>query len=246
MTDEIIKYKMVFPVEKVPIAEVYPYPPVRIDGEMATIPKPAQIRVSDNELTFSIGQVRSRTPSVMYFKFYAYYYRGTDPIIEYTSPRWVITSEYTLKSHTFNIKEILDATPQQVLNNFGITKLTPEDIDHYYFEIYTLGVNSENPLYMNHIQLNEGEYKEYHQPNDAITDVKVGYNKSYSLNLYDTTDTYLQIIRPNQEDLTTTQLLPSQKTILVPHLPNESSWDNPDNIFYEYMYQTEQRIGSEK
>ena len=66
MADEIITYKMVFPVEKVPVSEVYPYSPVRIDGEVATIPKPAQIRVSDKELTFSIGQVRSRTPSVMY------------------------------------------------------------------------------------------------------------------------------------------------------------------------------------
>ena len=246
MADEIITYKMVFPVEKVPVSEVYPYPPVRIDGEVATIPKPAQIRVSDKELTFSIGQVRSRTPSVMYFKFYGYYYRGTDPIIEYTSPRWVITSEYTLKSHTFNIAELCESIPQSVLNGFDVTKLTVEDIDHYYIELYTVGINSENPLYMNHIQLNEGQYKDYHQPNDSILDVKIGYNNTYSLNLYDSSDTYLQIIRPNREDLSTSTLTPSQRTILVPHLPNESEWDNPANIFYEFMYQTEQRIGSEK
>lgn len=246
MTDEIIKYKLTFPVQKVDIADSYPYPFIKEEDGKAVILNPAQIRVSDDELTFSIGQIRSRTPSVMYFKFYGYFYRGSTPIIEYTSPRWVITSEYTLKYDTFNIKEILDATPQPVLDELGVSKLTVEDLDHYYFELFTLGVSSENPLYMNHIMLAEGTKTEYHQPNDAKQDVKIGFKNINSVNLYDTTDTFLQIIRPYKEPMTSSSLGTSRVTILVPHLPNESEWDNTDNIFYEYMYQTEQRIWIEK
>lgn len=217
---ELIKYKLTFPE--------------------------TQIRVSDEELTFSIGKIRSRTPSVVYFKFYGYFYRGTSPIIEYTSPRWVISTNYTLKYHTFNIKEILDNASQELLNELGVSKLTVSDLDHYFIELYTIGIDSENPLYMNRLMLAEGDNVDYHKPNDEKIDVKLGFHQNYSLNLYDKTDIYLQIIRPHREDMTSTTITPSKVTILAPHLPNESSWDNPDSLLYEYMYQTEQRIGIEK
>lgn len=234
MPDELIKYKLTFPVKK----EI-------VNGE-TVLKKETQIRVKDDYLTFSIGQVRSRTPSVMYFKFYGFYHKGTSPIIEYTSPRWVISPEYTLKYDTFNIKEILDNVSSTILTELGVTSLSPTDLDHYYMELYTIGVDSENPLYMNHIMLAEGDNVDYHQPNDKKADVKIGFHQNYYINLYDNSDTYLQIIRPNREEMTSTTITPSKTTILVPHLPNESSWDNPMNVFYEFMYQTEQRIGIEK
>lgn len=231
---ELIKYKLTFPISR-----------TDVNGE-TVIKKGSQIRVKDENLTFSIGNIRSRTPSVVYFKFYAFYFKGNTPIIEYTSPRWVITPEYTLKYDTFNIKEILDNVSSTILQELGVTRLTPEDIDYCYFELYTIGINSENPLYMNHIMLAEGDKTEYHQPNEAKNDVKIGFFQNYSINLYDNSDTYLQIIRPNREEMTSTTLKPSKNTVLIPHLPNESTWDNPINVFYEFMYQTEQIIGAEK
>lgn len=186
-----------------------------------------QIRVNEEQLTFSIGKIKSRTPSVVFFKFYGYDYRN-NLIEEHTSNEWIITDNYSLKYETWTL------TPN------------PVEIDHYNIELYTIGIDSENPLYFNRLQLNEGEYKEYHQPNDAITDVKIGFKTTSYANLYDSSETYLQIIRPNHEDFTTNELTKAQVTILAPHLENETSWDNPIALFYEYMYQTEQKIGVEK
>ena len=120
------------------------------------------------------------------------------------------------------------------------------DLDNYTIELYTLGIDSENPLYFNHIQLNEGTRKDYHTPNEEIKNVNVGFNKNQYLNLYSGTEIFLQVIRPNQEDLSTEQLTPSQMTILAPHIDNEPKWDDPVAIFYEFMNMSEQRIGVEK
>ena len=79
-----------------------------------------------------------------------------------------------------------------------------------------------------------------------INNVKIGFNQNHYVNLYDMSETFLQIIRPNHEDLTTEELTKSQMTILAPHLPNESEFDDPLKLFYEFMYMTEQRIGVEK
>lgn len=202
---ELIKYKLTFPQQ--------------------------QIRVYDNTLTFSIGNMRSRTPCVVYFKFYAFdLYKNI--IAEYTSPRWVVLPEYNRYVETFDLTFIND-------KDSG-------DMDSYQIELYTVGVTSENPLYFNRIQLNSGEDKPYHQPNDAIIDVPIGFLNNSYINLYDESDTFLQIIRPYHEELTTSTLKPAQVTVLAPHLPFETEFDNPVKIFYEYMYQIEQRIGVEK
>jgi len=193
--------------------------------------KRTQIRVNEDTLTFSIGQIKSRTMSVVYFKFKGYDLRNT-LISEYTSNRWVITSAYSLKYDTFTIP----------LN----TGYTVEDIDTCVIEMYLIGIDSENPLYFNKIQLNEGEYKEYNKPNDAKNNVAVGFHTNKYVNLYDTSENFLQVIRPNGEAFTTETLTPSKTTILAPHLPNESTFDTPTAIFYEYMYMTEQVIGVEK
>lgn len=205
MSNELIKYKITF-------AE-------------------SQIRTSEENLTFTIGKIKSRTPSVVYFKFYGYDLRN-NLITEHTSKRWVITSHYTNKSETFNA--ITDTTKKI------------EDLDHIKIEIYLLGITSENPLYLNHIQLNTGLEKPYHIPNEAIQHINLGFHKNSYLNLYDTTDNFLQIIRPSHESFSTDKLTPSQCTILAPHLAKESEFDNPVALLYEYMYQTEQIIGVEK
>lgn len=187
------------------------------------------VKLDSDELTFSIGNIKSREPSVVFFKFYGYDIHNN--LIEtYTGDRWVILDHYQEHYETWNLS------------------VEYEEIDHYYIELYLIGINSENPLYFNHLMLTDKEYEagEWHQPNDVINDVKIGFKNNIFVNLYDLSDNYLQIIRPNKEDLTTSQLLPSQTTILAPHLENESEWDNPVKVFYEYMYQIEQRIGVEK
>ena len=234
---EIIKYRIVFPVQKVEPAESYPYPLVKIDDDgKAIIPAPTQIRVTDDDLTFSIGNIKTRRkPCVIYFKFYGYDYHKT-LIAEHTSERMVVTTEYSQRYETFKVpyKEIDGSTKHYT------------DLDHYYIELYALGVDSENPLYFNHLQLNEGELKEYHKPNDTKENISIGFHNNSYVNLYDLSETYLQVIRPNHDDITTEQITKSQMTILAPHLPDESSFDDPVSLFYEYMYMTEQRIGVEK
>lgn len=234
---ELIKYRITFPVQKVEVAESYDYPLIHVDwNNKAIIPAPAQIRVSDTKLTFSIGNIKCRTnPCVIYFKFYGLDYRK-NVIAEYTSERMVVSTEYTSKSKTFTV-------PYQMLN--GIQQ-TPSDLDQYYIELYAIGADSENPLYFNHVQLNEGTLKDYHRPNDEKTNVAIGFNRNHYISLYDMSETYLQIIRPKHEGLTTDVLTKSQMTILAPHLPYESEFDDPVKLFYEYMYMTEQRIGVEK
>lgn len=186
----------------------------------------SQIRVEDTQLTFSIGKIKSRVPSVLYFKFYGYDVRK-NLIEEYTSNKWVIDTNYSLQYETFTITN-------------------PTQIDNFTIEMYLYNINSENPLYFNHIQLNSGAYKDYHQPNEAISNVEIGFSRNSYVNLYGTTDEYLQIIRPNQDTFSTIELTPAQTTILAPHLPNETSYDDPVALFYEYMYQTEQKIGVDK
>lgn len=228
---EISKYKLTFPIQKVDLADSYPYDFIKEEDGKAVILKPSQIRITSNQLTFTIGHIKCRTHAVVYFKFYGYDYRK-NLITTHTSDRWIITDYYSMQEETF-----------ELTFNEGY-KL--DDLDNYYMEIYTLGIDSENPLYFNHMQLNEGEHKDYHIPNEEIQNVNIGFYKNSYLNLYDNSDTFLQIIRPNHEGLSTEQLTPSQMTILAPHLPDESKWDDPVALFYEFMYMTEQRIGVEK
>ena len=216
---ELIQYKLSFPCE------------INKETKQKEL-APAQIRTVDEKLTFSIGKIKSRRISVVYFKFIGYDLRG-DIISEYTSPRWVITKEYSEKYDTFTIPF-----------NEGYDL---DDLDRYHMEMYTIAITSENPLYFNHIQLNSGEKTEdYHQPNEVKPNVIIDFNKTPYVNLYDESETFLQIIRPNGEGFRTDVLTGSQETILAPHLPDESPFDDPVSLMYEYMYQREQRIGVEK
>ena len=233
---ELIKYKLTFPVQKVDISEVYPYPPIKEEGDKMIIPAPYQIRVNDDDLTFSIGNIKTRNnPAVIYFKFYGFDYHK-NLIAEYTSDRMVVTTEYQQLAQTFTVPYEGTPTPTSHYS----------DLDHFYIEIYVFGVDSENPLYMNHLQLNQGELLDYHKPNDMKPNVSVGFYRNSSINLYDDSEIFLQVIRPNKEDITTESLTKSQMTILAPHLPYESTFDDPVNLFYEFMCMTEQRIGVEK
>lgn len=211
MPDELVKYKLTFPCTKT--------------------------RIDLDNLTFTIGKIKSRTPSVVYFKFYGYDLYD-NLVCEHTSNRWVITNSYTEKSETFTLTYNTNPRTQQSFDCF--------DIDRYIIELYLIGINSENPLYMNHLQLNQGDKKEYHYPSEILQKIPIGFNNNSYVNLYGTQDNFLQIIRPVHVDFNTEELTPAQTTILAPHLPNETNFDNPVALLYEFMYMTEQRIGVEK
>ena len=207
------------------------FPPYSVDEEQHKIHEKIQIRATQNQLTFSIGNIKCRNQAVVYFKFYGFDYHN-NLITEYTSDKWIITNVYELQYETFALEFINDKTI--------------DDLDNFYMEIHTLGIDSENPLYFNKIQLNQGEYKEHHIPNEEIENVNIGFHKNSYINLYGDDDIFLQVIRPNREGLSTEQLTSSQMTILAPHLPNEPKWDDPVAVFYEFMYMHDQKIGVEK
>lgn len=189
--------------------------------------KETQIRTTSDNLTFTIGNIKCRTSAVVYFVFTGYDLRG-NVVTTHTGDRWVVTSKYSMQSETFTIDN-------------------PDDIDTFVIDLMLIGIDSENPLFLNRLMLNEGEYEEYHQPNEEVTNVSIAFNRNHYVNLYDGfSDKYLQIIRPNHESFNTSSLSPSKTTILVPHIPNETSFDDPVALFYEYMYQIEQIIGVEK
>lgn len=188
--------------------------------------KKTQIRAINETLTFVIENIKMRNKSgIAYFKFYGFDVHGNQ-IIEYESDKWVISTIYNMKQDSFQVN--------------------PSKLDSYVIEMYVGGATSENPLYMNHLMLTDKEYSEYHEPLEARKNVQIGFKRNNYVNLYTEQEEYLQIIRPYGDKFTSETLTPSQTTILVPHLPNESDYDDPTSIVYEYMLMNEQKIRIEK
>ena len=176
-----------------------------------------------NELTFSINHIKSRLTSVLYFRFKCYNQSKT-LIHTYTSPRWVIDTVYKRRSRTFTI-------PQDIVDSTYYTQI----------ELVAVGIDSENPLYFTECMLNEGDDIGYHTPKEHL-ELSVGFKNSRYVNLYNSDGTFLQVIRPQGDGITTNKLNKSTCTVLAPHFSNESNVDDPINIFLEFINQTEQRI----
>ncbi len=195
----------------------------------------------DETLTFAIYKMKSRLPSAVYFILHLYDEDDkelTNPVkvdgqTIYGEPvyilknRWVVDDTYSTYHETFDIP--LEFIEQSV---------------YYQIELRTYNVTSENPLYFREVMFNEGEFElEHHVSNEAMKNVDIGFNKSSYANLYnDTLETYLQVIRPNRDAITTGELTGSSCTVLAPHIPSESSVDDPINLFLEFINQTDQRI----
>lgn len=164
--------------------------------------------------------------STLYFKLHCYDKSDTE-IYTYTSPRWVIDTEYKKRSRYFELSD-------DVYENVLYTQI----------ELITLGISSENPLYFTECMFSEyeGDNMDYHMPQEVIKDVKVGFLNSRYVNLYNSEGNYLQVIRPTGKDITTNNLVKDTCTVLSPHLTDESDIDDPINIFMEFINQTEQRI----
>lgn len=195
-----------------------------MEVEYKIVFKKLGVNFTDNQLTLLINHIKSRVLSTVYFKF-KLFDSDDELIYTYVSDRWVVSNTYSHKWRTFEVNE---------------SKLS--DAVQYQIELYATGISSENPLYFNQMMLKSGEVSEYHKPNDIIEKVDIDFNKSSYVNLYGTGDNYLQVIRPKHDKFNTKELTASECTVLVPHIKDESRFDDPIDVFLEFINQTEQRI----
>lgn len=208
----------------------------------------------DDTLTVSVENMMSRVPTVVYFMIHCLD-KDKDIITTYTTDRWTIGSEWeanwdsvVIGEDFSNLETLLFIHDQNngKLIDWNLNQDVQRDTSYIQLEMVVLGVTSENPLYFNKIMLKEGEYDGYHSPKELVPEFSVSFvNNTYALFL-DDDDTYLQVIRPNKNSLTTKVLTASDVTVIAPHLTNESPFDDPINVLYEFMDQREQEIGMEK
>lgn len=185
-----------------------------------------QVNFTKPDLVFLINKVKSRLLSTLYFKLYCYN-RQDVLFYTYTSPRWVIDTEYRQRKRNITLSD-------EVYNKTLYTQI----------ELISLGNSSENPLYFTECMLSEynGDIVEYHKPYEKFDELNVGLINNSYVNLYDKDNNYLQVIRPKRTDMTTKKIIKDTCTVLAPHLSDESDIDDPVNVFMEFINQTEQRI----
>lgn len=188
-----------------------------------------EILFNDTTVTFSINYIKSRLPSILYFKLHCFDKHGNtddaEPIYTYVSSRWVIDTTYKRRSATFDI-------PSEVRDNTVFTQI----------ELVAIGITSENPLYFLGCMLNEGEDIGYHTPHENVI-MEVGLLNSRYVNLYNIDgEGYLQVIRPQGDNIFTNKLPASTCTVLAPHFSDDVNMDDPITVFLEFLNQTEQRI----
>lgn len=213
-----------------------------------------QTSLINNILTVSVDNIMSRVPTVVYFMIHCLD-RDKDIITTYTTERWAIGSEWEGNNSSVVIGEassnlesllIIHDQNQGKLIDWKLTQDVQRYTSYLQLEMVILGVTSENPLYFNKIMLKEGEYNGYHSPKELTPEFSVSFiNNNYALFL-DDDNSYLQVIRPNKNGMTTKVITAADVTVLAPHLTTEPSVDDPINVLYEFMDQREQEIGMEK
>ena len=198
------------------------------------------------DFTFSIGHIRSRRPSVMYFILHCYDVTATKSVDEETgeitySGEILVDNKPVYTSDRTVIGTAYGDEPSYI-NSFTIPDVI-DDTVYYMIEIITLGVDSENPLYFNRLMFQEGDtYNGYHEPSELLNYHTIELPQSMYANLYDSDGNYLQVIRPNKESFSTVQLDKAKYTILAPHFDDEDEVDSHIAVFLEALNQTEQRI----
>ena len=198
------------------------------------------------DFTFSIGHIRSRRPSVIFFFLHCYDVTATKSVDEETgeitySGEILVDNKPVYTSDRTVIGTSYGDEPSYV-NSFSIPDVIDDTI-YFMLEIVTLGIDSENPLYFNRLMLQEGDtYNGYHEPSELLNYHTIELPQSMYANLYDNDGNYLQVIRPNKESFSTVQLDKAKYTILAPHFDDEDEVDSHIAVFLEALNQTEQRI----
>lgn len=146
-------------------------------------------------------------------------------------------------SDAFHIGEraVVDEDWGSYHDTFTIVQNILNTIKYYQIELRFVLVDNDNPIYFSELMLQNGTFETYHSTNETMEEAEIGFiNNSYA-NLYDgEEEDYLQIIRADRVPFTTTSLSKAENTVLVPHLVGEPPLDKPENVFMEYLHQTEQ------
>lgn len=184
----------------------------------------------EREITFSINNMKCEHLAVVYFKLHCYDLEDNEILINddayYVSKRWGVDNDWSTYYETFTIDE----------NIF-------QRLKSIQLELRFVLVDSDNPIYFTQLMLQDTLYVEgdYHAPSEAQETSIVGFNKNTYVNLYKVDEEdYLQVIRTSTNPFEIHSLSKNDETVLVPHIMGECEWDKPENIFVEYITQTEQ------
>lgn len=183
-----------------------------------------------DEFTFTINKLKCREGglAVVYYKLHLWNLDGEEVMTNndsfYIGKREVIGEVWKSYHDTFIIDE-------EILNA----------IKYIQIEIRFILTDDDNPIYFSELMLQNGEFTEYHSPNEEMKEAVIGFNNNSYANLYDDDKgDFLQIIRGDRVPFTTKVLSKAQNTVLAPHLVGEPLLDRPDNLFIEYINQKEQ------
>lgn len=121
-------------------------------------------------------------------------------------------------------------------------------VNGHYFKIilhfYSLTPNITTRLLFNRLLYADGNYNniEYNEPSGHLPEVSVHFINNFYTELHKD-NSYLQVIRPNYDSITTEKLIESKTSIIAPHLKsNENLEDTSEKICLEYINQKEQTI----
>jgi len=188
-----------------------------------------QNNIVDNDLTFVINHMKCRTLAVVYFMLHCYDKNGNEifptenhPV--YTSKRWVVDTTYSRYLEEFTISD-------RILNKTNTVQI----------ELVAINISDNNPLYFNQPMLTDKPFTEYRKTDEALEIAVFSLIKNGYVNLYsNTSENYLQVIRPSKKSFTSHTLTANDITVLAPHIPSERETDKPTNLYIEFLNQTEQ------
>ena len=185
--------------------------------------------LTDNIITFSIGNMKSERISVVYYVLHCYDLQDNEILLNNASlhigERWIVDKTY---SSYYDTTEL----PVDYLHN----------IHKIQIELVMIGVNDNNPLRFNQVMLTNKEYDEqYHEPDEALQEATIGFSQTRFVNLFtNKSENYLQVIKPEGSAITSLKLPKSELTVIAPHLEHEAEIDNPTNLLMEFFNQYEQ------
>lgn len=145
--------------------------------------------------------------------------------------------------NTYSVRPICSyQNYEQYSRTFTITEDDLNNTSYYQIHLLLDGLNNETGLKFNNLMLNEGEWQEYIEPSSMMEESPIFFNNNFYALMYDKSDTYLQIIKPNYDSITTKKIPASKETIIAPHIGDECMEDSPANIGLEYMNMSDQSI----
>ena len=196
-------------------------------------------QLADGLNTFVINEMKCRTVSVVYFILHLFNLDDEEILSDceplYIGERWVVDETWSSYKEEIYVQE--EATED-------VTKFIPKNITgrikDVQIELVLINISDDNNLYFTECMLMNGAFAEYHEPEEVVAEAEIDFINNAYANVYPNGDDYLQVIRPGKDSFTTTKLTKSNCTVLAPHLAGETELDKPQNLFMEFMNQTEQ------